>query len=205
MKKSLLIGLAGSAIFGSSLAFANPDISNSTPVSAPTSYIKPVLGIGMNFGGDTLAEYEVEYYDGDEDSEKVKAGEGFHLFGGVELGYPASDLAIRLQAGYLFGGIFASNGDVSFNRVPLEAIMLLGSDKWRFGVGLTQHTNVELEDDVSGDVSFDDATGYLLHGEYKISPTVGFGLRYTKIEYQPENVDLEFDGSGAGLYMTFTF
>ncbi|MCG8671885.1 MAG: hypothetical protein MI867_20950 [Pseudomonadales bacterium] len=202
MKKVLLFSAA--AFCGiSTQSFA---IDDSQPAVETASYVKPVLGIGLNFGGDTIREYEVEYYDGDEGNEKVKAGEGIHFFAGVELGYPSSDLAVRLQAGYLFGGIFADNGDVSFDRVPLEALLLMGSDDFKFGVGLTHHSSVELEDDVAGDVSFDDATGYVLQGEYWVSKTVGLGLRYTKIEYEVKDVSgAELDGSGAGLYATFRF
>lgn len=143
--------------------------------------------------------------DGDNDSEKVKAGEGLHAFAGVELLYPASDMALRLQAGYLFSGIFASNEDVTFKRIPLEAILLMDAGQLRLGAGLSHHVSVDLEDDVYGDVSFEDATGYLLIGEYKISQNVGFGLRYTKIEYQPDDSDEELYGSAVGIYTTFAF
>lgn len=203
MKQFVIYAMVGSVACMSSLSLANE--TSSQPIEA-ASYVKPVLGLGLNFGGDTIREYEVEYYDGDDGTESVKAGEGIHFFGGVELGYPANDLAFRLQLGYMFGGIFAENGDVSFDRIPFEALMFICADKLKFGAGVTHHTNVELKDDVAGDVSFDNATGAVIQAEYWFTQRLGLGLRYTNIEYQPEDFeDADLNGSGGGLYLTFAF
>ena len=63
-----------------------------------------------------------------------------------------------------------------------------------------------MDDGVSSSAAFEDATGFLFQGEYWFTQVFGLGLRFTKIEYEQEDVaGSEFDGTGGGIYSTFAF
>lgn len=199
MKVKTRIVTAGLVMLLSPLALAHPPMYEPLPPDVP----RLVLSAGLSAGGDDLATASYGY--GGEDD--LEAGGGVYLGGGVEFPFYPGDMALRTTVGYQFDSINARNGDASFDRVPWEALLLLGPGPHRFGVGLAYHTDVRYEysDDYGLDIDaeFDDATGLVLAYEYRFAPSFALAVRYTDIEYE-ETVSTGqrarvVDGSGVGV------
>lgn len=163
----------------SSVAMAHSGVLGGQPPDAP----KFVLSAGLHLGGDDLAT--VEYDNGADDD--LEAGGGVYLGAGIE--FPmAPNMALRTSVGYQFDSVSADNGDADFDRVPWDAMVLLGASPHRFGIGLTYHTDVQYDfnDDFGQDVNaeFDDALGLMLAYELELTPMFSISFKYTDIEYE---------------------
>ncbi|MFZ5601248.1 MAG: hypothetical protein ACOY7J_02250 [Pseudomonadota bacterium] len=135
----ILTGALLLAAFGP-CAFAD----NAAPLATPSNDFGALIGGAFTVGGDELAEYRVEYEDGDDGSENIRAGEQFYLFGGAYFRHTESaELAYGAQfnVGWFNNSISGDNGDVTLTRYPFELIPFIEFHQFRFGLGLTQHTS----------------------------------------------------------------
>lgn len=169
-----------------------------TVSSASAREINGLVFGAIEFGGDELVK--ITFSDGSTDS--IKAGELIYLGGGVEIDTLADDAKYktRLTIGWKFDRINGTNGEVDFDRFPLELIQFYQPGQWQFGAGVTYHMNPKLKGSgvVSGlDVEFDDALGFVVEGDYFFSPKAFFGIRYTMIDYEVNNVSV--DGNSIGI------
>lgn len=178
----------------------------------PGTRTSVVLGGAWTFGGDKLAEYEVEYSDGDSSREKIKAGENLHFFVGAYMENRESEArayGAQLTLGWFFDSISGKNGEVTLDRFPIEVIPYVKLNKFRLGMGLTYHTNITLEDNavLNDSVDFDNAAGLVVIAEYMVAQQVGIGLRYVNIDYDLDvpGVSRSFDASHVGLGATVLF
>ncbi|MDO6705397.1 outer membrane beta-barrel protein [Photobacterium sp. 1_MG-2023] len=197
MKKNVMYAAMGlSALSFSAQSFAEVDF---------------IIGAGYDIGGDTMT---TAYYT-DGSSTKVKSAEGLSLFGGIDY-FLQDSLKLRGTIGYKFSSASASNGEMTFSRIPVDLLLLRGYQRHQIGAGATYHTGVEFECDVSGyyggcdgTVDFKDSFGFLVHYEYRVplenNNAFVIGARYTHIDYEVKDFDVEFDGSGFGVNLGFTF
>lgn len=176
-----------------------------------------LIGGAITHGGDSVADYD--FYDDDGkrvDSADLKAGELIHVYAGLYYRHKQTDAfsyGAQINAGYFFDSITADNGDATLSRVPLEFIPYIEYNSLRIGLGVTQHTSIEFEDDVDdgvidGDIEFSDATGAVFLMEFIISPKITVGLRFVDIEYDIDYADIAFepiDASHVGISVTGLF
>src|ERR1700704_6723443 len=123
--------------------------------------VRPVVKGGFDFGGDTLVT--ARFTDGS--TRSVKANQGFYVGGGASILNDAGTLEGELSLSYKMGLVDASNGDLKFTRLPLEALAFYRWTSFRLGGGLTYHINPELKGSgVASGVnhSFDNAAGFVL-------------------------------------------
>ncbi len=121
-----------------------------------------LISLGVTFGGDELAEVLVTH-DGDTDAEDIHAGELFYISGGAIFPIANTDFSLQTTIGWHTDSIIASNGDVGFDRFPLEVISFYNFKQHRLGAGLTYNLSPELDlDDAGGsNIEFKNALGYL--------------------------------------------
>ena len=230
------------ALFGLSLlVVANPAAANSKVIitkEQPRSqsrvqsraqlskpFLSPYFAAGAGTGGDTVSRFS----GGFRGSDRVRAGGGFFLEGGVVLTI-APLTQLRLTGGYEIDGTSRFIGDSTFDRVRFDAVLLRNFGIHDLGIGLTGHTGVGFDCDIvsvcSSNVDFDSAVGYTL--EYGINPYgynfgrksrrrassfqgVRFGLRFTDIDYRPEAgsdlsiIDGVVDGKSLSGFFGFSF
>ncbi|MDA3139646.1 hypothetical protein I8F95_12365 [Vibrio metschnikovii] len=177
---------------------------------ANANIISGVAGVGYGFGGEKI--FEGLYTNGKTDD--VKSNEGISIFGGIDINL-AQNITVRGTVGYKFDSISATNGDVSFSRVPLELIVFKGFNNHKIGAGITHQKNVKFECKVkgicSGDVEFDDATGFVAQYEYAFAPAkmsknhFAIGVKYTNIEYSTPLLHKDIDGSGFDVHLAYLF
>ena len=172
-------------------------------IAGPT--VRPLLGMGLTFGGDTLAT--TFFTDGTQND--IKAGQLVQLYGGLE--YRATPLlSIQATVGYHVDNSSASNGNVKFSRIPVE---LLGhfhaSETWQFGGGLRVVNSPKLSSSGAassiGSVDFDNTTGLVIEGEYRLNSKLGFKLRYVSESYEAKApfAGSTVDGSHIGLMVNW--
>jgi hypothetical protein len=171
--------------------------------TAQASDVHGLFRLGLEFGGDTIKT--VDFTDGT--TATIKANEGIYLGGGMALVEVVKDVDIELSLAWKFKAIIASNGDVTFTRFPLEALVFYKFDKVRLGGGATYHLNPKLT--VSGaaigpNVSYDNALGRVLQADYRVTDKLNVGLRYTSIEYKVGNSPAK-SGNGAGIMFSGSF
>lgn len=189
MKHALTSALLLATLAPCAFADNTAPATTAPAVTYPANDFGGLIGGAFTFGGDKLAEYRVEYDDGDDSNEDIKAGEQFYLYGGVYFRHSESaDLAYGAQVnvGWFYNAISADNGDVTLTRYPIELIPFIEFHNFRFGLGLTQHTSIEFEDDAVLDTSIDakDATGTVILLEYVFQDHLALGLRIVDIDYE---------------------
>lgn len=186
----------------SNTAFADP-MQNASDVSF-------VIGGGLTVGGDSLVDVELIYDDGDHSVEDLKAGELLYIYAGLNIALPNAPLDIQATIGYHFDSISADNGEVSFDRMPIDLLLLyhLGeAAQHRLGGGLTYHLSPELDlnDLGNGRYEADNALGFVFAYDYQIVAHNYLGVRYTNIEYDFDSISVTADGSNVGCFWTYEF
>ena len=177
---------------------------NVVMVNVSATEFKGIGILGADFGGDTLVD--VEYSDGSK--AKVDAGEGLSLGGGLSWNLKENVSLITSAAWKFTTTKQASNGDITWTRIPLEVIGLYQIDKIKVGAGLSYQVGNKLKG--SGiasdlDVKFDNALGYVANIEYAFTPKFAVNARYMVISYTPEDGSASVNGNnfGMGLVMYF--
>lgn len=112
---------------------------------------------------------------------------------------------MRFTLGYLTDSVDASNGSVSFSRIPLELMGIHTTGPHTLGMGLTYHLSPELDlsDAGLGSYEADDALGLALMYEYTFESNFSVGVRYTNISYDFGGGDI--DGNNLGILMEMKF
>jgi hypothetical protein len=191
---SLLSGLISIAHVGETVASSETENADE-----PVEFI---LGLALTTGGDELAEVYLSD-DGDISKEEIEAGGFTYFYGGMQFDTPA--FPMRFTLGYFTDTIDASNGSVSFSRVPLELLGVHTAGQHSVGMGLTYHLSPELDmsDFGLGSYDADNALGLVLMYEYTFESSLALGVRYTNIDYDFGGVDI--DGNNLGILMEMKF
>jgi hypothetical protein len=173
-------------------------------LSAQAADVRPLVKAGIDFGGDTLVT--VTFVGGG--TESIKANDGLFFGGGIAVVNDAKTIESELSLTYKFGTIEASNGDVTFSRLPLDALVFYLLPKARIGAGVTYHMNPELDGSgvASGlNVDFKDSAGFLLQAEYRITEKMNVGARYTALKYDVEGGTGDVRSNGLGITFSASF
>jgi len=130
--------MTGNALHKSlpALAFA---LAAAFPVGSHAVDVRPLLKLGIDFGGETLGT--VTFTDGS--TQSIKSNQGFYLGGGALIRVTDSkDIEVEVSLSYKEDSINASNGNVKFTRMPVDALVFYRfPQQFRVGGGLTYHLN----------------------------------------------------------------
>jgi hypothetical protein len=173
----------------------------SAPAGVRAAEARPVFVAGYDTGGDDILK--VTFGSGTADS--IGANEGLYLGGGVSLLNGARNVEFLGTLSYKYQAIHASNGDITWTRFPLDALLFYRWQSFRAGGGATYVLRPRLKG--SGDASniytaFGAALGAVLQADYLVGG-VAFGLRYTILEYQEGGTTVKSNGVGATFGFTF--
>jgi hypothetical protein len=167
--------------------------------------MRPIVGTGLTYGGETLAE--VEFTNGRR--EKIKSGGLFSLYGGVEFRL-GERVGLQATVGYHVDDTsYADNGGLRFSRYPIDVIAMVRiADRFRLGAGVQHVNSAKLAG--NGDLShigvdYGSATGGLVEGEFLLWPTLGLKARAVAIKYRPKTGGERIDGSHLGVSVNYYF
>ncbi len=177
--------------------------AQSNDARLPTT--RPVLGLGLTGGGDLLVQ--VPFSDGT--VQNIYAGRLMHMFLGLEH-QVAQGYFFRGTLGYHADSASASNGSISFSRLPFElSTHVYVADRVTFGLGLRKSLSPSLDSVgvpmqpilMTADV------GWLAQVEYEFTPQFSMAMRTTRetFHYQTGGIDVPIDGNHSGLYFNVTF
>lgn len=161
------------------------------------------LEASLEGGGETFATAERgnDYYSIDDDLNiggGIKLGIGIqNMIGQEELG------SLSVALGYIWDRIDATNGDADFSTITFDVIYTRHFDMHRLGLGASYHIDPRYEEDIDGstpfDLDFDDSLGFTLKYGYEINQGLQIGVRYTVMEYEINNTDVDADSFGLFL------
>jgi hypothetical protein len=193
-----------------SVVFAAAWLTLAGAACAEGLVVKGVVGGGLTFGGDTLAN--VQYVDGDVDNAKVHAGGLFALNAGIELQF--TDLvSAQALVGYHVDRTNGSNGNVRFERYPVEVLGHFRVNDWfRLGGGARYTANAKVRASGAGqnyafDEDFKPTWGSVVEGEFFPTSSVGIKLRYVSEKFKSKTYPYlsDVDGSHGGIYVNYYF
>ena len=155
-----------------------------------------LLQAGLHSGGDDLITARTTAGD----TEKIKGG-GFVSLS-VGIGFDVTEiLETRLMAGLKLDTIKGDNGEATFSRYPLEALLMYKLSNNAFiGGGLSYHVNPEIERTgifTNQSSRFDNALGVVAGFDYVFSSQIYVGLKLTNINYRIDNQT--FNGNSIGV------
>lgn len=182
-----------------------------TLAHAQVPLVRLYTNLGFSFGGDTLASGA--YTDGERWT--IKAGEGLLLAVGADFRV-AERLSVRTSIGYHRDSTNASNGEVSFNRTPVEVLALYEvHPQVVLGGGLRKATNARIHtsgvagSNTSGG-SYDSSVGLVLEGIYFFNaapsrtPQYGINLRVVNETFE-QNIGSTGKKDGTHVALGFVF
>jgi len=171
------------------------------PAAARAAEARPVLVGGYDTGGDYIEN--VTFKDGTPDS--IKANEGLYLGGGVSILNDSRNVEFQGTLSYKYQAIHASNGDITWTRFPLDALLFYRWQSFRAGGGATYAMRPRLKGSgVAGDINSgaDNALGAVVQADYLVGK-VAIGLRYTILEYKSAGGTARSDGLGLTFGLAF--
>jgi hypothetical protein len=191
-----------------SIVFAALALSMVGGAYAQGVQVRGVVGGGFTFGGDTIAS--VSYTNGD--SASVHAGGLIAINGGLELQFTPL-VSAQALVGYHFDRTNASNGDVKFERYPVEFLGHFRVNDWfRLGGGARYTSGATLRatgyaSNYLSDVDFKPTWGSVVEGEFFPLKNFGIKVRYVSETFKAKDYPgaPDLDGSHGGVYFNFYF
>lgn len=174
-----------------------------TITQAAPSPLRFLVGMGISAGGDKLAT--ARYTDGS--NVNLHAGGLVYFTAGADYHF-TPNFSLQGTVNYHVDQANADNGDIKFQRFPVELIgYYQPNPSWRIGGGVRYTSNPKLRSSgaASGlDTDFDSTTGAVIETEWFTSPRLGVKLRYVNEKFKPHGYE-EIDGSHVGLSINYYF
>lgn len=155
-------------------------------------------GLGIQNGGDKV--WELVWVDTGKTAEIVRAGGFWRGEIGAQIPLGQSPFSVQVDAGMLYyegrSSIEINNDKANFRRTLVNVIPFFHFDRYRVGVGATQHFSIAFNDydtasDQSMRIDYDDATGAVAQIDARYDQNIMVGFRYTYINYESSDADLD--------------
>lgn len=194
-----------------SIAVAALALSMAGGALAQGVQLRGVIGGGITSGGDSIAVVDYYGYYGYYNTAEVRAGGLLAVNAGVEAQFDPV-LSAQLLVGYHFDRVNASNGNIKFERYPVELIGHVRANNWfRVGAGLRYSEPKITASGVGltyvGNESFKGALGTIVEAEFFPVNSFGIKLRYVSEKFESKTYPAapKVDGSHAGVYFNYYF
>jgi len=182
--------------------FAATAGAQSSEASYSPKGLRPFLGIGLAAGGDTLLRVQ-DTVEGSSTGKQsnIRAGDGLDLRLGLSM--RLGDLPLSLQTVVAYHNDQTNGIDETkyrFRRVPVEATLLWhATDRARIGFGLRKSTNPVVKIDnglyqglstrINAKIDMKASTGFIVEGEYAVTPGWSLKARYVYETFRPKDPD----------------
>ena len=194
-------------IFAVALAIASLGAAQAQSESQPPAekQMHFLVGMGFTFGGDKLAT--AQYENGT--NVDIRAGALVAFTAGID--YRVNpEFSFQGTIGYHTDRAGASNGDITFSRIPMELLAYYHvSPQWRIGGGARYVSSVELSSSGAGsgagNFEFKNTLSPVIEAEYMMNPKLGFKVRYVSEKFEEKTSSQKIDASHIGLFGTYYF
>lgn len=166
-----------------------------------------VFGADLTFGGDELGgTYDINT---GEKIEDLTAGGLIYVYGGYDFILSQdsfSSMGLRTTLGWHFDSVSADNGDIYFDRYPLNLIVHQKFNSIDLGAGITYHINPILDqsDTGFGNISFDNSLGFRVEVGYELNFQTELTASATVIDYKGSGIE-DISGNNVGIGFRFIF
>jgi hypothetical protein len=173
-------------------------------MSVPAAAANLFFEGGVHVGGDKLATATTS----SGPDQNLRAGQLLSMAVGMQT-MLAESLQGRVSVGFKFDRITASNGDATFTRVPIEALLMHQSGNFMLGGGIAYHLSPKYKFNVtpSYTVDFDNAMGLVLGFDYnskgRFEHDWYVGGRVTLIDYKVSGASVSGNSIGAVIGYMF--
>ena len=148
----------------------------------------------------------------DDDDAKVRAGGLVAFNGGIELQFTEM-VSAQALIGYHVDRTNASNGDIRFERYPLDVLGHFRVNNWfRLGGGVRYTGNAKIRASGVGltyvaNEEFKPAWGSVVEGEFFPTQSLGIKLRYVTEKFKSKTFAGApvLNGSHGGVYLNYYF
>ena len=167
------------------------------------------IGIGNDFGGDTIGEV---WFDDGADG-VVRANQGFEMDIGVSLPVGAG-LSLQSSIGVQWSERLAGNGSMGWQSFPWRNLLVAELGSWSLGGGVVYFIEPELSTDgvlaPLGGRRYDDALGYQAELAYRLFRNPGgggmaVGARYITVDFTTPEEEQPARGDSGGVFARFLF
>jgi hypothetical protein len=165
--------------------------------------VGPLFKFGWDWGKEILVN--VPFTTGP--STDIRVNEGLYAGLGVGVVNEARTLEGEFSVSYKAKVVTGDNGDVDWNRIPIDFLGFYRTQNWRFGGGVTYHLAPILRGTGAslGSVEFKDAIGLVGQIDMLFGEHGSIGLRFLKLEYKAKAYDYTAKSDGVGVTATMTF
>jgi len=163
------------------------------------SFADTIVEVGFHLGGDELIQEP--YTNGETGS--LKAGNMFSFYLGGLKQY-TEQFEGQFSLGIKSDVIYSGDVEVSWVRYPLNAMLFYRAEKFRVGLGVTNHFSPKVKgNDFASNVtqSYKDALGAEFEVDFNLKPGFLWGIRFTKIEYETTAGDRIVNGDSVGVLL----
>lgn len=174
---------------------------SATPAQAAD--VGPMLKFGWDWGREVMLL--VPFAGGP--SQEVRVNEGLYAGGGIAMVNDARTLEGEVSVSYKAKFVTGVDGQIDWNRVPVDFLGFYRTPNWRFGGGLTYHYHPVLRGTgaAQGNVEFKDAVGLVGQIDMIFGERGTVGLRFLKLEYKAKDIDLKAKSDGVGITASISF
>lgn len=162
------------------------------------------IGLGVTAGGDELAS--ATYTNGD--SVAIKAGAGVVFTAGLDYRI-APEFSVQGSVNFHVDDQTASNGDMRFQRFPVEVIGFYHpNSQWKVGGGVRYVNSAKLSGSGAAsieDASFKKTTSAIFETEYMFAPNLGVKVRYVKEELELKEWNAKVKANHVGISGVYYF
>jgi hypothetical protein len=192
-----------------------PDVFAPDAVNQGTSSgLHVTLNAGLTYGGDKILEHP--YQNGG--TATITAGALMQFGLGGLYQFAEIPAAFMLSANYHFDTINAKNGEMSFDRFPIEVLTYYtGKEKFRIGAGMRFIGPSEASKNIEGQAlsyGFDATKGVVAEIGYQLDPHGWLNFRFVSEKYQAKTAVLNgvtyslagsAPASGSHMGVNFTY
>lgn len=175
-----------------------------TPTAPVASPAHGFVGIGITAGGDELAS--ATYTNGD--SVNIKAGSGVVFTAGLDYRIDPQ-FSVQGSVNFHVDDQTASNGDMRFQRFPVELIGFYHpNSQWKVGGGVRYVNSAKLSGSGAAempDIHFKNTASAIFETEYLFAPNAGVKVRYVKEELEVKNGGGTVKANHVGISGVFYF
>lgn len=172
-----------------------------TPAKAAD--IGPMLKFGWDWGREVMLV--VPFITGP--SQEVRVNQGLYAGGGIGVVNDARTLEGELSVSYKAKFVTGDDGQIDWNRIPIDLLAFYRTPNWRFGGGMTYHLKPVLRGTgaAQGTIEFKDAVGVVGQIDMIFGERGTLGLRFLKLEYKAKDIDFKAKSDGVGITASMSF
>lgn len=171
--------------------------------SAQAADIGPMLKFGWDWGREVMLT--VPFITGP--SQEVRVNEGLYAGGGISVVNDARTLEGEFSVSYKAKFVSGADGQIDWNRIPIDFLAFYRTPNWRFGGGVTYHYHPVLRGTGAalGSVEFKDAVGLVGQIDMIFGERGTVGLRFLMLEYKAKDFDYTANSNGVGITASMSF